>query len=132
MEITKGEFRFAYFTSIYEETCNFYSEKLNLNLEFSWNRSESDKGSVFRLGFGLVEVLQAPKSDKLYNSGLDYRSPQGAFMVIRVSEVDKLYKIYTDNCVVFKQAITNQSWGHRSFSLVDPNGVVLFFYEELG
>jgi len=127
----KGAFRFAYFTDKYKETCDFYVQQLELPMELSWNRNENDKGAVFNAGAGLIEILHLPDSNKLFNPGLDYRTPKGAFMVVEVWEIDALYRRYKDKDVQFKQEITDQPWGHRSFSMADPNGVVLFFYEEI-
>jgi hypothetical protein len=97
---------------------------------FSWDRDASDKGAVFQAGNGRLEILQLPKTkDERTNAGLDYDLPKGAFMVIQVTHVDALYENYKNKGLKFKQHITNQSWGHRSFSIIDPNGVVLFLWE---
>lgn len=125
-----NEFRFAYFTNKYKETCDFYAETLGFKLLFSWDRDGGDKGAVFKAGGGKVEILQLPgNEEELQNAGIDYRAPQGAFMVIQVNNVDALYTNYKAKGLNFKQHLTNQSWGHRSFSITDPNGVVLFMWE---
>lgn len=127
---TNRTFRFAYFTDKYKETCDFYTDKLEFKLQFSWERNEYDKGAVFIAGQGLIEILHLPKNEEeLSNAGLDYRKPQGAFMVIEVPNVDELYQKYKSKEIPFKQEIINQSWGHRSFSIFDPNGIVLFIYQ---
>lgn len=127
-----GEFRFAYFTEKYEETCAFYANKLELELLFSWERNESDKGSVFKAGNGRIEILHLPEnSEEHTNAGLDYRTPQGTFMVLEVEDVDKIYESFLAKALNFKQHVTDQSWGHRSFSIVDPNDIVLFMYEHV-
>ncbi len=126
----EGKFRFAYFTKKYEETCSFYSNTLELHLEHSWDRNEHDKGSLFKSGLGLIEVLHHPGDEKYLNTALDYRVPQGAFMVIQVWNIDELFQKYKAKGVVFKQEIIDQPWGHRSFSILDPNGVVLLFIQD--
>lgn len=126
----EGAFRFTYFTRKYQDTLRFYEETLGFKLEHSWDRSENDKGALFKSGSGLIEILQTPSDSSLENAGLDYRSPQGAFMCIQVWGIDELFNQYKSSGVSFKQEITNQSWGHRSFSALDPNGIVLFFFEE--
>jgi len=127
-----GEFRFAYFTDKYEDTCKFYVNSMGWDLLFSWDRDASDKGSVFKAGDGRLEVLQLPGNEKdRTNAGLDYGLPEGAFMVIQVEGVDELYQKYKDKGLTFKQHLTNQSWGHRSFSVLDPNGIVLFMWESI-
>lgn len=131
MKENEGKFRFAYFTDKYDETCNFYKSKLGLNLEHSWDRNEYDKGSLFKAGFGLIEVLFRPSDGEYRNEGLDYRVPQGAFMVIQVWNIDELFKKYKAMGVSFKQEIVDQAWGHKSFSVLEPNGIVLLFIQDL-
>ena len=125
----KGEFRFAYFSDIYEETLNFYKNKLEFNLDFSWDRSKNDKGSLFSFGSGLIEILQLPDNESEFNLGLDHRSPTGSFMVIETQDIETQFSKYKDKGISFKQEITIQSWGHKSFSILDPNGVLLYFFE---
>lgn len=126
---TFGAFRFTYFTEKYSETCTFFESKLGLKLEHSWDREAFDKGALFKAGNGLIEVLLTPDENHKV-TGLDYRTPQGVFMCIQVWNIDKLFELYKAKEVPFKQELTNQSWGHRSFSVLEPNGLVLFFFEE--
>ncbi|GAB5410539.1 MAG: hypothetical protein BalsKO_29040 [Balneolaceae bacterium] len=129
MKNTFGAFRYTYFTDKYFETCEFFESKLRLTLEHSWDRNEYDKGALFKAGDGLIEVLLTPDEDHKI-IGLDYRAPQGVFMCIQVWEIEKLFDTYKNKEITFKQELTNQSWGHRSFSVLEPNGLVLFFFEE--
>ena len=126
----EGAFRFTYFTNKYDETCHFYAEELGFNLEHSWDRNEHDKGSLFKAGKGLIEVMHIPADDAFKYEALDYRVPQGVFMCIQVFNVDELFGTYKSAGIPFKQEITSQSWGHRSFSVIEPNGLVLFFFQE--
>jgi catechol 2,3-dioxygenase-like lactoylglutathione lyase family enzyme len=126
----KGAFRFTYFTDMYDDTCNFYRNKLGLNLEHSWDRNEHDKGSLFKAGVGLIEVMHRPEDEEYRYAGIDYRIPQGIFMCIQVWNIDELFKKYKSRNIPFKQEIFDQTWGHRSFSVLEPNGLVLFFFQE--
>lgn len=130
MAVKEGKFRFAYFTEKYEETCSFYSDTLDFKLEHSWDRNEHDKGSLFKAGLGLIEVLKQPGDEEDKVKGLDYRKPQGVFMVIQVWDIDDLFKRLKNKGVTFKEEITDQPWGHRSFAILDPNNIVLFFIQD--
>jgi catechol 2,3-dioxygenase-like lactoylglutathione lyase family enzyme len=130
MTENKGKFRFTYFTNKYEETYNFYKNKLEFSLGHSWDRNEDDKGTLFKVGEGLVEILHLPNNEENKNPGLDYRIPQGAYMGIQVWHINELFEKYKLMEVPFKQEIVDQSWGHRSFSVLEPNGLVLLFYQE--
>lgn len=130
MSEKEGKIRFAYFTDRYEETCDFYTNKLALKLEHAWDRNENDKGSLFKAGRGLIEVLLLPQGEAHKNEGLDYRAPQGAFMVIQVWDIDALFEDFKSKGVQFKQDIVDQPWGHRSFSVLEPNGLALHFIQD--
>lgn len=73
----EGSFRITYFTKKYEDTCRFYEAKLGFEAAHSWSRSENDKGTLYKAGVGLIEVLLQPEADTHKHGGLDYRRPQG-------------------------------------------------------
>jgi len=127
---SEGAFRYTYFTDKYEETCAFYRSLLGFELMHAWDRGEDDKGSLFKAGRGLIEVLKRPDSDDHVHEGLDYRTPQGVFMGIQVWEIDDLFERLRAAGVSFKEKVTDQPWGHRSCSALEPNGLVLFFFQE--
>ena len=62
-----GKCRFTYFTSKYQETFDFYKDTLELSLAHAWDRSENDKGALFEVGSGLVEILYRPDIEKNRN-----------------------------------------------------------------
>lgn len=130
MKHNAGTFRFTYFTDKYDETFDFYMNKLVFSLEHSWDRTNDDKGALFKIGEGLIEILQRPEDPENKYAALDYRMPQGVFTGIQVWNIDELFDKYKAKDVPFKQEIINQPWGHRSFYVQEPNGLVLGFYEE--
>lgn len=81
--MSKAEFRFAYFTSLYEETVSFYRDGLGLPVLHAWDRSADDRGTLVAAASGLIEVLAWPESGGAEHL-FDKRAPQGAFMVIEV------------------------------------------------
>ena len=130
MKENNGAFRFTYFTDKYDETFDFFSNKLNFNLEHSWDRNEDDKGSLFKAGAGLIEILRRPDDKENRYAGLDYRIPQGVFMCIQVWNIDELFNRYKTAGIPFEQELMDQPWGHRSFYVLEPNGLVLSFFQE--
>lgn len=123
-----GQFRFAFFTSRYEETLDFYRNGLGLPILGSWDRSPDDRGTVFGAASGMIEVLAMPQgeSDHLF----DDRPPQGAFMVVEVERIDAFHSRLLDNGVPIQQELKDQSWGHRSVCVRDPNGLTLYFFSK--
>src|SRR5262245_10090123 len=126
--MSEGEFRFAYFTPLYEATVAFYRDALELPVTAAWDRHADDRGTVFRAASGMIEVLALPSggSSHLW----DDRPPQGAFMVIEVDQLEARYQRAIDQGLPIKQALKDQSWGHRSFCVCDPNGLTLYFFRK--
>jgi len=124
-----GQFRFCYFTPKYEETIAFYRDGLELTLLESWDRRRDDRGSLFKAAGGIIEVIVKPQGpvDHLW----DERPPQGASMVIEVDDVAHHYRRATEKKLPIVQPLKDQSWGHRSFCVREPNGLTLYFFSEL-
>lgn len=126
--MAEGQFRFTYFTPRYEETVAFYRDDLGFALLHAWDRSAEDKGSLITAAAGTIEVLPTPvgECDHLF----DPRPPQGVFMCIEVEDVEDRYRAAQDKGLPIHQALKDQSWGHRSFCLREPNGLVLYFFRK--
>ena len=58
--VTSGQFRFAYFTPLYDVTIAFYRDGLDLPVIEAWDRSPEDRGTLFGAASGLIEVLVLP------------------------------------------------------------------------
>jgi len=130
--MTNGkQFRFAYFTPRYDETLSFYADRLGLPVLDSWDRTADDKGTVFGAASGRIEVLHRPLDAAVPGHFFDERSPQGAFMVVEVDDVDACHSRLKDNGVPVEAPLQDQSWGHRSFVIREPNGLRLYLYSEL-
>jgi catechol 2,3-dioxygenase-like lactoylglutathione lyase family enzyme len=128
--MSRGQFRFSYFTPDYETTLAFYREGLGLPVIESWDRNPEDRGTLFGAASGLIEVLRRPESGD--SSHLwDERPPQGAFMVIEVEDVERMYRQVIEKNLPIQQELTTQTWGHRSFCVREPNGLTLYFFSEL-
>jgi len=123
-----AQFRFCYFTPRYEETLAFYQEGLELPLVDSWNRHAGDRGSLFQAASGMIEVLARPTDPSSH--AWDARPPQGASMVMEVADVDEVYRRSVEKKLPVTEGLTDQSWGHRSFCLREPNGLSLYIFSE--
>ena len=126
-----GQFRFGYFTPIYEATVAFYRHGLEWPILESWDRSPDDRGTLVGAAAGIIEVLAFPPSgvsDHLW----DARPPQGAFMVIEVDQLEARYRRAVEKALPITQSLTDQAWGHRSFCVREPNGLTLYLFREVG
>jgi uncharacterized glyoxalase superfamily protein PhnB len=125
-----GQFRCAYATVKYEETVEFYRDGLAFEIAESWDRSEDDKGTLFKAASGIIEVVLRSK-DKSHGEW-EIDRPQGFTIVIETENVDSLYEQISARGLTITEGLKDQKWGHRSFRVSDPNGVALYFYSEIG
>src|SRR3712207_1783522 len=81
------EFRFVYFTPVYEQTVAFLRDLLDFPVVTSWDRAGDHRGTVFAAASGQIEVLE--------NRGLQRRPSDtasgGPFAAIEVEDVDALH-----------------------------------------
>jgi catechol 2,3-dioxygenase-like lactoylglutathione lyase family enzyme len=126
-----GQFRFSFFTQDYEATVAFYRDGLELPVLEFWDRSPDDRGILFGAASGMIEVLAFPRSGHASHL-FDDRPPQGAFMVIEVDDLEDRYRRAVEKGLPIKQKLTDQDWGHRSFCLSDPNGLIVYFFRVIG
>jgi len=128
--IGKGQFRFSYFTRDYAATISFYRDDLELPVVESWDRSPDDRGTLFAAASGIIEVVFR-SDDPVSFHGWDDRPPQGAFMAIEVPDVERTYRRATERRLSIREEMTTQAWGHRSFCVREPNGLILYVFSEV-
>ncbi len=126
----RRQFRTAYSTPDYEETLEFYADGLEFPVVESWDHGPNDRGTLFAAFSGIIEVLALPEKPE-EDPSWDHRAPQGVSIVIEVEDVDDLHAKAIDHQLPVKESIRNQPWGHRSFTLTDPNDVAIYFYSEI-
>jgi catechol 2,3-dioxygenase-like lactoylglutathione lyase family enzyme len=128
--IAKGQFRFSYFTRQYEATVSFYRDDLDLPIVESWDRSVEDRGTLFAAASGIIEVIFRADNPASFH-GWDDRSPQGVFMAIEVPDVGQAYGRAMERHLSIREELTTQPWGHRSFCLREPNGLIIYLFSEV-
>ena len=128
--IGKGQFRFSYFTRDYGATIAFYRDGLELPVVESWDRNPDDRGTLFAAASGIIEVVFRPDDPAAFH-GWDDRPPQGAFMAIEVPDVERAYRRATERHLSIWEALTTQAWGHRSFCLREPNGLIIYLFSDV-
>jgi len=125
----RDQFRFGYFTPEYDATVAFYRDQLQLTIVESWDRDGDDRGTLFAAASGMIEVVARPKGRGLAHLW-DDRPPQGAFMVIEVPDVERVYRTAVARRLPIQRELTTQHWGHRAFCLREPNGLTLYVFSE--
>ncbi len=99
----QGQFRFSYFTRDYDTTVSFYRDGLELPVVESWDRSADDRGTLFAAASGIIEV----------------------------PDVEDAYRRATERNLSIREELTTQPWGHRSFCVREPNGLVIYVFSEV-
>ena len=124
-----NQFRCAYATDEYQATIAFYRDRLRLEIVESWDRSDTDKGTLFKAASGVIEVVLR-SSDESHGEWENHH-PQGFTIVTETDDVDKLYERLSGREINIIEGLKDQQWEHRSFRVSDPNGVSLYFYCEI-
>lgn len=114
-----AEFRVVLHTDCMAECCRFYGDILQFPIA-----KEFPGGRVFGVGpDARIELLEVDGPAP---------TPNGVFVSIECDEIAG----YHDRAVAagwpISQPPTGQPWGHVNFSLLDPNGFLLVFFEVTG
>ena len=56
------EFRFCFFARDYDRSVAYYRDGLELPVYDTWDRGPDDKGTVFSINDGLIEMLKLPRN----------------------------------------------------------------------
>jgi catechol 2,3-dioxygenase-like lactoylglutathione lyase family enzyme len=123
------DFRVYWFSAVYEASLAFYGHGLGLPVVESWDRGPEDRGTLFQAHTGRIEVLARP-SEPPEESGWDTRPPQGMTVALEVEDVDARFRDAQERGLAIREPLTDQSWGHRSFILSDPDGISIYIYED--
>jgi catechol 2,3-dioxygenase-like lactoylglutathione lyase family enzyme len=116
-----GEFRFIFRAKDYEASVAFYRDGLELPVIGSWDRGLAERGTLFQAASGIIEVLAlAP--------GEEYTPPQGVELAYEVDDVDRWHRRVQKKGLSIRGELADKPWGHRTFSLTDPDGNKVILY----
>lgn len=116
------EFRFYYFTSLYDQTVVFYRDTLSFEIYRAWDRGDSDRGTIFRSpnGVGFIEIEAGASSPSLH----------GGFY-LEVRDLDTWYDRVRQSGATILKELGATPYGHRNFKTADPNGIEISFFQYL-
>jgi catechol 2,3-dioxygenase-like lactoylglutathione lyase family enzyme len=115
-------FRVIFRASDYEASIAFYRDTLRLQVERDWDRGPTQKGTIFVAGTGFVEVLSMDEA---------HEPPQGIELYVPVHDVDAFAEILRAQGITLYSEPTDKPWGHRTVSVLDPDGVRVIAYSEI-
>lgn len=116
------EFRFYYFTPLYEQTVAYYRDVLSFEVYRAWDRGAADRGTIFHSpnGAGFIEV-EAGDGPASLSGGL----------YIEVPDVRRCYEEVQERGAPIVQELGETPYGHLNFKTVDPSGLEVAFFEYL-
>lgn len=118
-----SEFRFVVETPLYGETVEFYAGALGLRVDHDWDHGPARRGTLFSAGGAMVEVLADPERPA---------SGRGAGrLMIEVADARAEYARLGELGTVAIAPPREESWGHLTLSLADPNGIEVLLFEKL-
>ncbi len=109
----------------YEATVAFYRNGLELPVVASWDR-EGDRGTLLRAASGIIEVLATAQNKEF--TLVDTGPPRGVTIVIEVDDLDGYFTRVREKGLAVRTGPENQPWNHRTFTLTDPLGVVVYVF----
>jgi catechol 2,3-dioxygenase-like lactoylglutathione lyase family enzyme len=115
----------------FDRTTAFYRDVLGLPVSYSWDRP-GGRGVYFQCGDGFIEVLDERSAEHvamLEHDELVPLSPKLMRIGVQVEDVDSLHARLREVGQDPTPPV-DVPWGHRSFRVADPDGVVLTFYAE--
>jgi catechol 2,3-dioxygenase-like lactoylglutathione lyase family enzyme len=115
------EFRIIFRAQDYPAAVSFYRDGLELPIVGSWDRGPAEKGTLFQAAAGIIEVLALPP-------GEPYRPPGAIEIAFEVDDVDRWYQRVREKGLPIRGELADKRWGHRAFSLTDPDGVKVILY----
>jgi catechol 2,3-dioxygenase-like lactoylglutathione lyase family enzyme len=130
-------------TQNYDSMLSFYQDGLDMRPIGRWDRAPDDRGAILVFtgptSATSVEVLTLPATGPGIAGNLDDRpstpaaplAPSGINLSIEVANVGGHYELIRERGVEITREIANMPWGHRSFSVADPDGLQISFYQDM-
>lgn len=120
-----NEIRIVIYSALFHETRRFYEQILQLKVVSDWDHGDGKLGVVYEIGNTYLEILQAEISVEEIQ-----QTTNNFYLYLKVMNVDELWNKLR-MCAPVVDQIHTQTWGHRNFSICDPNGYKLKFFSEV-
>ena len=118
-----GEFRAVWNPRHYEVAVAFYRDTLGFPVVGGWDRGEDDRGAILGAASGLVELIKLAQDQ-------EYVAPAGVSLYVEVDDVDAFHAQLAAHGLR-APAPEDRPWGHRQFSVKDPDGVQVTLFSPL-
>ncbi len=115
-------------THNYEALVKFYRNGLQMNIKQSWDHP-NNRGTL--LAFGgkadntVIEVIE------LGNEAVPAVKPVNVVLSIEVDNVDAWHAELIQRGIPIARGLVDNPWGHRSFGIDDPDGLRIWYYQDM-
>jgi catechol 2,3-dioxygenase-like lactoylglutathione lyase family enzyme len=123
------EFRFAFFAQDFTRSVSFYRDTLGMQLTSGWDRPDG-KGALLAANNSSVIEIYGAAEGQAYTG----QRPVALNLALRLAQpadVDAFYAHLLSAGSQVEGPPENRNWGHRSFIVVDPDGIPVHIYCEL-
>lgn len=115
-------------TRNYEAMLQFYRDTLEMKPAESWEEP-GNRGTLLspgeKVGNTFIEVIE------LGNEAVSGVKPVNVVLSVEVEDVNHWHDHLAAKGVKIARGLKVTSWGHRSFGVDDPDGLRIWFYEDL-
>ncbi len=123
------EFRFALFARNFDQSVSFYRDTLGMALKTGWDRPDGKGALLLAADSSVIEIYGAAE-------GKTYTGPPPSAInlaprLAQAADVDSFYQKPIAAKVPIADPPENKPWGHRSFIVIDPDGIPVHIYCEL-
>jgi uncharacterized glyoxalase superfamily protein PhnB len=117
-------FGIVFVSGDYDAAIHYYRDLLNFSVDHSWDNGAGNKGCVFRVGDGTIEILALKPN-------VEHKPPMNFEIYMEVEDVNDFYFHVKSKGIPISGEIADKPWGQRTFSLSDPDGIKLVFYSAI-
>jgi catechol 2,3-dioxygenase-like lactoylglutathione lyase family enzyme len=130
-----AEVRYVYYAAAYDDSVEFYRDVLGAEQVDGWDGGPDNRGAIFAVGGGFVEVIARPPADWIGELGRprdERRGPADAgWLLVEVEDVDEFHARLRKRGANVVEEPRDLSWGHRDFGVRDPGGLLLYFFSRV-
>ena len=113
-----AELRVVRHTTHFMEGCRFYGETLGWPVTKQWDAPNA--GRIFGYGdTARVELIDNDTDEAV----------AGVSLAIEVADATHVNATMQIHAVEITQDLADQPWGHRNFSVLDPTGMTVTFFQ---
>jgi uncharacterized glyoxalase superfamily protein PhnB len=115
-------------TKNYEAMVEFFRDQLGMSIQQAWDHP-GDRGTL--LSFGgrtsntVIEVIE------LGDEAVPGVKPINVVLSIEVAAVDEWHDQLIERGVTIARGLEDAPWGHRSFGIDDPDGLRIWYYQDM-